>query len=113
MDHEAITESVEAYVTKTGQIMSMGVPRSKNHCSFLMFVSLHGCFIRGFSKIAAPLQSLVSGKVPYCCRQQAGEELKSPKRALCLPPVLDFLNAKKQIVSFVNACQAAIGVEYV
>ncbi|RVE76234.1 hypothetical protein OJAV_G00009200 [Oryzias javanicus] len=96
--------------SKVEAVLSWPVPVSRKHLQrFLGFANFYRKFIKGFSKIAAPLHSLTSTKRRFVWTSEADESFKTLKDRFSSAPVLLIPNEEKQFILEVDASDHGVG----
>ena len=77
---------------------------------FLGFANFYRRFIKGFSRVAAPLSTLTSTAIPFVWTPKAEEAFGALKGLFTTAPVLIFPDPGRQFIVKVNASDTGIGV---
>ena len=105
LGHVVTPEAIFPDPSKVGVVKNFPTPAK----SFLGLANYYRPFIKGFSEIASPLNTLTKKDVKFCWSEYCAAAFDRLKRALISAPVLAFLNFDEQFLLYVDASSTRIG----
>jgi len=110
LGHVVTPEGVSPNPDKIRVVEEFPTPKNvKELRSFLGLANYYRRFVRGFSNVASPLNSLTKKGVPFVWTEACAVAFDKLKRALVNAPILAYPNFEEQFLLFVDANSTGIG----
>jgi hypothetical protein len=104
------SEGIHMDPAKVEAVLGWERPKSPHDIQiFLGFANFYRRFIKGYSKITAPLTNLTRKDVKFRWSQEAEESFSSLKQAFCTAPILRHFDHSKPAIIEVDASDFAYG----
>ena len=110
LGHVLSKNGIAVDTTKTDAVKSFPKPENTTDVrAFLGLANYYRKFVKGFSKIAAPLHKLLAKGAKFIWDNDCQSAFEQIKQLLTAPPVLAFPDFSKDFILYTDASQIAIG----
>ncbi|CAG2246897.1 unnamed protein product [Mytilus edulis] len=110
LGHIISKEGIKVDSSKTNAVETFPIPNNQHDVrSFLGLCNYYRKFVKGYAKIASPLNRLLTKDTPFKWTTDCQDAFKKLKEALTSTPVLNFPNFNKPFIVSCDASGSAIG----
>ena len=110
LGHVLSKDGIAVDTSKTDAVSTFPKPQNTTDVrSFLGLANYYRRFVKGFSRIATPLNRLLIKGAKFVWTEECDTAFQELKNLLTTPPILAFPNFSKDFILYTDASQVAIG----